>query len=135
MDMATMLYYDNVVSVAFEAVLVVDNHRADRLERVHNNPGDLVEEAIGDLFAARALQVQLEVLDGPFAAVYGVVVVALLLIGHVGQVHEHVVDVVGGRRVLDRAEASKAEPIPVALERPVRRDEYVDAQVELLAAN
>ena len=71
-------------------------------------------------------------LYGPFAAVYGVVLVAVLLYGHVGQVDEHVVEFVGALGVLHGAEAAEAQAVGVALQRPVRRHQHVPACVRVL---
>lgn len=59
----------------------------------------------------------------------------MFLHGNIGQVHVHVVQFRDARVVFDRAKAAKTVPELVRFQRPERRHEHVEPQIELFAAN
>uniref|UniRef100_A0A480HXA7 Putative tubulin polyglutamylase TTLL1 isoform X3 n=1 Tax=Sus scrofa TaxID=9823 RepID=A0A480HXA7_PIG len=126
---------DDVVAVALEAVFVVVHHRGHGLQRLHDDPVDLVEQLAGHLLAAGALEVEPQVADRPLAPVDVVVVLPVFLNGNVGEMNEHVIQLTGAGGVLHGAKAAKPEFVHVAAQGAVRGHQDVQAQVELPAAD
>lgn len=137
---------------------VASHHGRNGAQRVHDQPRYVAEQLTGDLVATRALQVQLQVLHAPLAAVQRIVLAlplitdyytpirpqrhpgsshtyTMLLYAHVGEVHVHVIQLRHAGVVLNRAKAAEAELELVRLQRPERRDQHVQAHIELLAAD
>ena len=77
------------------------------LQRVNYEPVHFIEEFVGDFFATSRLQIDPEIVDGPLAAVDVVVVIGALLDRNVGQVDEHIVQLVDAGVVFHRAKATE----------------------------
>ena len=73
-------------------MLVVDDDRLDCLQRNINDILDTVEAFICYLLASRLLEVEAQVVDGPFRTVLLVVLFSLLLDCNVRQMNHHVID-------------------------------------------
>lgn len=84
---------------------------------MNDEPGDLVEQLVGGCLASRRLQEELEVLHVQLAPVDVVVLLTVLLDGDVGQMDEHVIELVDRVIVLDRAEATESVLVQVHLEK------------------
>jgi hypothetical protein len=99
---------EDVEAVDLEAVLVVDDDRLDRLEGDVDDVADAFEALLGQVPAAGLLEVELQIVDLPLSAVDLVVVSAVLLHGHVGQMDHHVVQFGDIRSVLFRAKTCES---------------------------
>lgn len=66
---------------------------------------------------------------------FGVIVIAVLLDGDVGEVNEWIVDVAELSGVLGVAEAREAMRILIHAQRPIRCHQNIYSQIELLAAD
>lgn len=82
---------EDIETVKLEAMLVVDYDTLDALEGHNDDIVDILEAPICLLCPVDHLQVKFQVLSGPFAAMIATVLLAVLLNGHVGEMHEHVV--------------------------------------------
>ena len=100
---------DDVVSVAFVAVAVRHHDRCHCLQAVHDQPVDLVEKLVACLLTARHFKEEAKVLHTELTAVDVVVLTALFLYGHVGQMDKQVVHFSGAVVVLHCAEPAEAE--------------------------
>ena len=127
-----MLVDQDVVPVALKAVLVRVDHVGDRGKRVVGQALDVGKEGVGSLGPIRPCNQELEVLHGKLAPVLRVVLVAVLLDGHVGQVLHQILGVERIAVVLDGAEAGKPRSVHVDPERPVGENQKVDPEVKLL---
>ena len=116
-------------------MLVVNHYILDRFERDVNDVFDVVEALVGGLLASCLLEVETQVLNGPLGAVLVVVLLGVLLDSDVRQMHHHVIQLIGIRRVLLMAEAREAERAQPGFHRAIAGDQYVYAQIELLAAD
>lgn len=94
-------------TIALKAMFVVCHDVRDGLERMYNQPGDVREQLIGNIFSSSGLQIQPQVCETHLASVNTVVVLPVLLYRHVCQVDVHVVQLSDVSVVLDRAESTR----------------------------
>lgn len=116
-------------------MLVIDYDRLNGLQRDIHDVSNAFEQLFTCIFAASLLDVELEVLNCPFASVVLVVTITILLNGDVCQVDHHVVHFSHVARVFFGAESREASSVQIGSQRFVARDQNVHAQIEFLTTD
>mmetsp|Transcript_604 Transcript_604/g.1813 ORF Transcript_604/g.1813 Transcript_604/m.1813 type:complete len:284 (-) Transcript_604:647-1498(-) len=125
----------DVISVQFEAVLVVDHDFLDAEQRAQHDVLDVFEELVDALGAKPRHEVEFEISNIPLAPGLTVVVFGALLHSHIREVDVVVADIARVGRVAAVAEPSETASMQVDRERGEVGHQGVDAEVELLAAD
>ena len=105
------------------------------LERLNNEPVDVVKQLLRHILAPGRGQVQFQRFKRPLAAMLRIVIVGILLNRDIGQVDKEIVQVIGRLIVSNRTKPAKPHFVHVRLQRAKRSDKDINAQVKLFAAN
>jgi hypothetical protein len=127
-----VLVNEDVIAIALKAMLVIDDHALDALQRDVYDVVDVIETLVCDSLSSSLFKVESKILDAPFTAMTLVVVFRELLDSHISQMDVHVVQLSNVGSVLLIAETSKSHRIKPYFQRSVACNEHIDSEIELL---